>query len=151
MNTIFETTQFLFGCDFFSEDFDANDTYEHYDCAQKQMEECKWSDVFDSWFQYLITNCDTPKKVINFVNLFSYYGGQDQAIKNPYEFIGYLYYIVDMKRYWDEAGDLFDGVSISILENCGKVNTVKNPYYSPNNDPEIIAAIHRWENNNELK
>ena len=145
MDKISEITKYLFDCDYFAEDFDADDSYEHYDCAHKQMEDNMWSDVYNSWFQYLIDNCESPEKVINFVNLFSYYGGQDQAIKNPYEFLGYIYCKVDMDKYWDVAGDLFDSVAISILESCGKINTVKNPYYNPIKDPEIIASSQKWK------
>lgn len=145
MNTISDVTKYLFDCDFFAEEFDADDSYEHYDCARKQMAENKWSEVYNSWSEYLMSNCDTPEKVINFVNLFSYYGGQDQEIKNPYDFLGYIYCRVDMSIYWDTAGDLFDSVAISILENCGKINIVKNPYYSANKDPEIIASVQRWK------
>lgn len=146
MRTLLDTTNYLFNCDYFAEDFDANDTYEHYDCAQKQKEEYKWADVYNSWFTFLLEKCDTPERVINFVNLFSYYGGQDQATKEPYELLGYIFYKVDMNQYWEEAGSLFDGVAVTLLENCGKINTVKNPYYSPSKDPELIASIQRWGN-----
>lgn len=146
MNELKNTTRYLFECDYFADEFDANDSYEHYDRAQMLMKEYKWCEIFEEWFKYLLENCKTPKEVINFVNLFSYYGGQDQAIRDPYDFIGYIYYRVDMDQYWDEAGELFEGVTITILENCGKINTVKNPYYSPDKDPELIASIQRWRN-----
>lgn len=98
MEKITAMTEYLFGCDFFADDFDADETYDHYDCAQKLMEEYKWSDIYDAWIDYLVNNCDTPEKVINFVNLFSYYGGQDQAVKDPYYFLGYIYCVVDMEN-----------------------------------------------------
>lgn len=40
--------------------------------------------------------------------------------------------------------DLFDSVAINLLESCGKINTVKNPYYSPLKDSEIIASVQKW-------
>lgn len=144
MEKIAAMTEYLFGCDFFADDFDADEKYDHYDCAQKLMEEYKWSDIYDAWIDYLVNNCDAPEKVINFVNLFSYYGGQDQAVKDPYYFLGYIYCVVDMEKYWDEAGSVFDGIAISLLENCGKVNVVKNPYYSPEIDPEVMVSVQKW-------
>ncbi len=144
MSKISEVTKYLFDCDFFAEEFDENDTYEHYDCAQKLMEENKWDEIYDAWYDYLINCCQTPDSVINYVNLYIYYGGQDQAIRNPYEFLGYIYCMVNMDQYWDSVGELFDGLSINILENCGKANIVKNPYYNPEKDPKLLESIQEW-------
>lgn len=146
---IYNETDYLFNCDFMSDEFDADDSYEHYDRAQELLKNHKWSTIFSIWFDYLKNKCDTPEKTINFLNLFLYYGGTDEAIKNPYEFIGYIYYKIDLDKYWDVAGELLEGITISILENSGVVNTVQNPYYSPLEDPEIIASKQRWRNKDE--
>ena len=66
-------------------------------------------------------------------------------MKEPYKFLGYLYYMVDMDKYWDDAGDLFDSLSISMLENSGNINIVKNPYYTALEDPKIKSAVNEWK------
>lgn len=35
-------------------------------------------------------------------------------------------------------------MAISLLENCGKANVVKNPYYSPEKDPEVMVSVQKW-------
>ncbi len=142
-------TEYLFNCDYMSNEFDADDSYEHYDRAKELLKNHKWEIIFSAWFDYLQKKCNKPDQVINFLNLFLYYGGTDEAIKNPYDFIGYLYYKIDLDKYWDDAGELLEGITISILENGGKVNTVQNPYYSPLKDPEIFASVQRWRNKDE--
>ncbi|MCR4686010.1 MAG: hypothetical protein K5659_00385 [Lachnospiraceae bacterium] len=145
MNDIKSETEYLFGCDYFSDDFDDDELCEHLNRAKTLLKTHKWSEIFDEWNHYLLHNCRTPEEVINFVNLFFYYGGQDEAVKEPYKFLGYLYYMVDMDKYWDDAGDLFDSLSISMLENSGNINIVKNPYYTALEDPKIKSAVNEWK------
>ena len=141
---ISNTTTYLFNCDFFADDFDPEGHEEHLECAEKLIDTYPWNDIFNSWNEYLHNNCKTPESVINYCNLFLYYGGQDQFIPNPYEFLGYIYYMVDIDKYWDQAGEFLDGLSISILEKSGEISTVKNPYYQSWTDPKMIAAIERY-------
>lgn len=142
-----KTTHYLFDCKFTSDDFDPDET-PHLDTAISLLHDYPWKDIFMSWNAYLHEHCPTAEDVINFVQLFSYYGGTDQYIPQPYEFIGYLYYRVDMKKYWDDAGDFFDGVAISILEKSGKIDTTKDVYYSPLEDPKVLASITNYQKNN---
>jgi hypothetical protein len=105
-----------------------------------------WADIYPVWVQYLHTKCETPEDVINFVNLYIYYEAANQAVPNPVEFISYIFFKVDMDKYWDEAGELFDGLAINILSKQGLVNMMENPYYSPLKDERILSGISTWKN-----
>ena len=96
--------------------------------------------------KYLKTKCNTPEEVINWANLFFWFGGYERAIPDPYNFLGYLYYKVDVAKYVDDAQTVFDGIAIGILEKIGKVSLINTPNYAPETDPEILAAVERWKN-----
>ena len=142
---LIDTTKYLFDCDFFSDSFDPEDHEDHLECAEKLLSTYPWNDIFYAWNRYLRNNCQTPESVINYCNLFSYYGGQDQFIQDPYDFLGYIFYMVDIDKYWDDAGEFLDGLSISILEKAGKISTVKDPYYQSWHDPEILKAVEKYK------
>ena len=91
--------------------------------------------------QHLHENCLTPADVINFVNLYIYYDAVSKKIPDPLNFISYLYYRVDMDLYWDEAGELFEGLAINILSNHGLTNMMEDPYYDPTKDERIRSRI----------
>ena len=143
---ITELTHYLFDCDFYADDFDPENHEDHLECAEKMYNKYPWSDVFDSWNDYLRHKCQTPEAVINYCNLFSYYGGTDRVIPEPYDFLGYIFYRVDIDKYWEEAGELLDGLSISILVKSGEISTVKDPYYQSWKDPRILSAIEKYKN-----
>lgn len=75
---------------------------------------------------------------------YTYYGGLDYYVPHPYDFIGYIYYMVDINKYWNDAGDLLDNMSITILENSGDLSTTQDPYYQSWKDPRILNAIEEW-------
>ena len=139
------TTTYLFDCNFFDDSFDPEDHEDHLALSEQLLESYSWDEVFNSWNKYLHSNCKTPEKIINFCNLFMYYGGQDHFIQNPYDFLGYIYSVVDIEKYWDEAGDLIDGLCISVLEKAGEVSTTKNPYYQSWKDPKILDAAEKYK------
>lgn len=141
MNNIEETTSYLFNCDFFDEEFDPEGHEDHLACAEELIHEKPWAEIYAAWSNYLYNNCKTPEAVINYCNLFSYYGGQDNYIPDPYTFIGYIYYIVDIEKNWDEAGEFLDGFCISILERSGEISLSKNPYYQSWKDPKVLSVI----------
>lgn len=119
---------------------------DHLKMSWELFDNYSWADIYPVWVQYLHTKYETPEDVINFVNLYIYYEAADQTVPNPVEFISYLFFKVDMDKYWDEAGDLFDGLTINILSKQGLVNTMENPYYSPLKDERILSGISAWEN-----
>lgn len=141
-----DTTTYLFNCDFFSDSFDPEDHEEHLDKSNELQASYPWQDIITEWHNYLYTNCHTPEEVINFANLFFYYGGADDYNPDPYKFIGYLYARVDMDKYWDQAGNLFDSIAMDILQFQQLVNIVEDPYYDPLKDKKVIDEISKWKN-----
>ncbi len=71
----------------------------------------------------------------------------DKKIPDPSDFISYLYYRVDMDLYWDDVGELFEGLAISILSNHGLANMLEDPYYDPAKDARILNRITTLKNN----
>lgn len=141
---IIEKTSFLFDCRHDDPSFDANDSYEHSDVADNLIETYGWDTVFPYWFHFLRENCPTPEDVINFANLFFYYGGTDYPLRDPYSFVSYFYYRVDTKKYGAEATDILDSIAIPILSRIGDVSLERTPDYVPEKDPRILAAIEKW-------
>lgn len=138
-------TDYIFNYDFNDSSIpeDVEDAY--LDRATALLDNYQWADIFTCWFDYLKENCHTPEEVINWANLFYWYGGFEKPIPDPYEFLGYLYFKVDVSKYVNEAQTVFDGIAIGILEKIGKVSLIDNPNYAPECDPEIIAAVERWK------
>jgi hypothetical protein len=118
------------------------------DRAEQIISEYGWTDTFAAWNQYLKTNCTTPESVVNFANLFWWYGGQDHLIPDPYDFLGYLYYRVELEPEKYNGEDILDSIAITILPKAGYSNAdlVLHPDYMPENDPELIASVERYRN-----
>ena len=144
--TLKEITEFLFNNNFMDDSFDPEGEEIHLYVSQKLFESHPCNDIIQEWHNDLYNNCHTATEVINFANLFYYYEGADNYNPEPYKFIGYLYAHVNMDKYWDEAGDLFDSIAIAILENQLLINTSNDPYYNPLTDPNILTAINNWKN-----
>ena len=141
MKTIEEYTNYLLNCRFTDDSFDPEGHEEHLQASWELFENYSWEEIAPAWMEHLYMNCKTPEEVINFVNLFIYYEAADRPINDPIKFIGYLYYKVDMDKYWNEAGELFEGVAITILSKSGLVNTMADPYYNPMKDSRIIKEV----------
>ncbi len=143
MKTIEEYTNDLLNCCFTDDSFDPEDHEEHLQASWELFENYSWEEIFPVWMNHLRKNCKISEEVINFVNLFVYYEAADRPINDPIKFIAYLYYKVDMDKYWDEAGDLFQGLAINILLKSGLVNTIADPYYNPMKDSRIIKEVEK--------
>lgn len=141
MKTVKEYTNYLLNCCFTDDSFDPEGHEEHLQASWELFENYSWEEIAPVWLDHLYTNCKTPEEVINFVNLFVYYEAADHPINDPIRFIGYLYYKVDMDKYWEQAGELFEGVAITILSKSGLVNTMADPYYNPMKDSRIIEEV----------
>ena len=148
MKTIEEYTNYLLNCCFTDDSFDPEGHEDHLKASWQLFENYTWEEIFPVWMDHLYINCTTPEEVINFVNLYIYYEAADRPIKDPIKLIGYLYYKVDMDKYWDEAGELFEGLAINILSKCGLVNVMLDPYYNPMKDSRILYEINKLNLNN---
>ena len=150
MKSIEEYTNYLLGCRFTDDDFDPEDHEDHLKHSWELFDRYSWEEIYSVWMRHLHSNCPAPEDVINFVNLYIYYEAPDRSIPDPIAFISYLYYRVDMNIYWDEAGELFDGLAIRILSKSGLVNMMEDPYYSPLKDTRILKGISDWKGNSEM-
>ncbi len=145
MKTIEEYSDYLLNCTFTDESFDPEGHTDHLEMSWELFDNYSWEDIYPVWIKHLHTNCKTPEDVINFANLYVYYEAADLPIDDPIGFISYLYYKVDMDKYWDEAGELFDGLTISVFSKKGLVDMMKDPYYSPLKDERILNAVSNWQ------
>jgi len=145
MKTIQEYTDYLFHCNFTDESFDPEDHEDHLKASWELFDNYVWNEIYPVWTQYLHTHCATAEEVINFANLFVYYEAAEKPVPDSIEFISYLYYRVDMDKYWDEAGDLFDSIATSVLSKSGLISLMDDPYYSPLKDERILNGINMWK------
>lgn len=145
MKTIEEYTDYLFNCRFTDDTFDPEDNEEHLKMSWELFDNYSWEEIYPVWIRHLHKECATPDDVINFVNLYVYYDAADMKIPDPIKFVSYLYYRVDMDAYWDKAGELFDGLTISILSKHDMINMTADPYYNPLKDERILTGISNWK------
>ncbi len=115
-------TTYLFDADWYADDFDANDSYEHYNRAMALLEAYPWEEVYPVWKAYAYTKCKTFRELINYCNLYYYYGGIDYVIPDPYEFCSYFMYRFDISDLWDEGGESIEQFVFSILLKCGYID-----------------------------
>jgi hypothetical protein len=146
MKSIQEYTDYLLNCCFMDDSFDPEDHEDHLKASWELFENYSWEDIYPVWMRHLHESCLTPTDVINFVNLYIYYDAASKKIPDPLDFISYLYYRVDMDLYWDEAGELFEGLAINILSNHGLTNMMEDPYYDPTKDERIRSRITALRN-----
>jgi len=138
-------TEYLFNRSYDEELTNAEeDALEEY--AENVISEYDWRDTFSAWDQYLKTHCTTPESVINYANLFWWYGGQDHPIPEPHKFLGYFYYRINMETSKYDEMDILDSLSTTILKNAGfrEADLVLNTQYMPENDPKIIAEVENY-------
>ena len=115
--------------------------------VKQQISEFGWEKTFESWINYLFTECKTPESAINFANLFWSYGGQDHPVIEPYKFLGYFYYRIDFDtEKYDELG-ILDSLAIDLLPKAGYsyADRLINDEYIPELDPKIIAQVEAYK------
>ena len=128
-----------------------DDTSQEYDLlldkVEQQITEFGWDKTFESWKNYLFTECKTPESAINFANLFWSYGGQDYPVIEPYKFLGYFYYRIDFDtEKYDKLG-ILDSIAIDLLPKAGYsyADRLINDEYIPELDPKLIAEVEAYK------
>ena len=128
-----------------------DDTSQEYDLlldkVEQQITEFGWDKTFESWKNYLFTECKTPESAINFANLFWSYGGQDYPVIEPYKFLGYFYYRIDFDtEKYDKLG-ILDSLTIDLLPKAGYsyADRLINDEYIPELDPKLIAEVEAYK------
>ncbi len=145
-----QATYFLFSRDFNKElsgeiVLTKEEEASYMDCVNESIQEFGWPQVFDSWNRYFRTYCRDAESALNFANLFWMYDGHVRPIPDPYDFLAWFYYQINMKIYAEDAITILDGIAIEILTRAGVrgVEWAENPYYAPEADPKILAAVQR--------
>lgn len=138
-------TSELFGVSFDGDSFGQNKA-NLYEAAQRLIEEAGWDATYDAWFDYLVQNCTTPELVINFVHLIRYYDDFSHVIPDPYDFLGYFYYRLELNPAKYQAVDNMDEMSFEVLMKAGiKEDLWIDDSYIPEKDLEMIKAVERWK------
>ena len=128
-----------------------DDTSQEYDLlldkVEQQITEFGWDKTFESWKNYLFTECKTPESAINFANLFWSYGGQDYSVIEPYKFLGYFYYRIDFDTEKYDMLGILDSLAIDLLPKAGYsyADRLINDEYIPELDPKIIAEVEAYK------
>lgn len=115
--------------------------------VRQQISEFGWQITFESWKNYLFTECKTPESVINFATLFWSYGGQDYPVIDPYKFLGYFYYRINFNIMKYDDLMILDSLSICLLPKAGysSADRLINVDYIPERDPNIIAQVEEYK------
>lgn len=144
MKTLKDYTNYLFNSNFNSDDFDPEGKEEHLNTVEEMKQEYPWKQIIKEWTEYLYEKCSSIKDILNFCNLFIYYGGTDNYVPDPYKFSGYLLYKLNDALDDIDTFNLVDGLIVSILEYQGLINLDENPYYSIEKDVNIVDAKEKW-------
>ncbi len=144
MKNLKDYTNYLFNSNFNSDDFDPDGNEEHLDTVEEIKQKYPWNQIIEEWTEYLYKKCSSNEDILNFCNLFVYYGGADNYVPDPYKFSGYLLYKLNDELDDNNTFNLIDGLIVSILEYQGLINLNDNPYYSIEKDIKIVDAKERW-------
>ena len=111
-----------------------------------------WEETLKSFTSFIHTNTKTPKDAINYATLFWNCSWYENFIPNPYDFFAF---------FWDKINfniDRYDPVDIlwSLMrENMSrygykKLNSWINPDYFPIEDKELVRAVFRLRNEDNI-
>ncbi len=144
--TIKEITHKLFSVNFDKDldDDNISDAYEN--MAEKLIKNNKWSDVYACWYDYLVNECKTVEKIVNYANLFWLYEGYKQIIPNAVEFCAYFYANISFQHY-SASTAVIDGIAWYALVNSGIIskNDLSFDNFAPYDFPIITDAINKWK------
>lgn len=115
--------------------------------AETLVGKCSWKSIYAAVSAYMHNNCKTPESAINFACLYWGYGWQDYPLPDPYRFLGYLYYRINLNPEKYDSMDILDSLSTTILPKAGfqEADLVLHTQYMPEQDPKIIEAVNSFK------
>ena len=138
-----DETNYLFNIDFNNEDLTEDQEDEYLNHLENLLKNYTWNEIFTCWFDYLKNNCKSDNDILNWANIFFWYDGHTYPIPNTFDFLGYLYYRIDVTKNMD-AQHIFDSIAIPILEKLGEADIVADPCFAPESHPKIKQAVDKW-------
>lgn len=142
-------TETLYARNLDSENITDDEMYAYEDLAESAIQQFGWDAVFVSWNEYLRTNCKTGFDAVNFANLFYCYDGVKHPIPDPYGFLAFFYYLMDLKPAEFDAVDIMDGISTEILLRNGYLSQEQAYDYIPEKDDHMVAAVEKLMEKNK--
>lgn len=112
--------------------------------AEEVVNEFGWTKTFDCAFDYLKKRCATPEAAVNFAHLYFQMGWHEKAIPNPYQFVAWFYFQVDLDASRFDATDILDSLACAVLSNSGvrEANLWLNPRYAAEVDPKLVKEVN---------
>lgn len=150
MNTLTITINELFNR-FWDEDLTEEQEDSIDDKATLLIKEFGWDAVFNEVLTYLTEKCNTPESSINAAHIFWQLGWYSNPIPQAYKFLSFFYYCIDFDTEKYDSGDILDSLTTTILPAQGytAADLMKNPYYMPESDAEMISAVEQWKKRSE--
>ncbi len=146
MDSIKEITNKLFSVNY-NEDFIKTKKSEEYEKIAKDLiKNNDWDKVFLCWYDFLINECKTEDKILNYAHLFWNYGGYKYKIPNPAEFCAFFYVNISLEHHpWATA--LIDGITWEIFINEGIYSEDKDYFenFEPLLDSNLVSSINKWK------
>lgn len=142
---LLDKIDFLFGCDFFSDDFDPDGEEVHCDTNDELLESYDNKVILDCALEYFYERCKSVDEIINFCNLFFYYGYYEIDNPKALEFLGYIFAVINYDDYPDTY-EFLDGFACSVMEHNKLASLYDDPYYAPEKDERIKKAVEAWKN-----
>ena len=145
LDELMRSVDYLYNCDFFSDEFDPEDHEEHLHKAAEIMQMYTYTDFHQASFKWMRSHCASPEQYINFANLYFYYGGADFYVDNPYPFLAYLYNGIDWERdsvNAEKADEIFWSVAVDLLQHSEMYHGYADEY-DPFKDPVLTEERKR--------
>ena len=146
-NEIHDKIRYLFDRPW-DEDLSYSEEEELLDEAKRLINEAGWPATYTAAVNYLLEACNTPDSAINFAHMFWGYGWYENPIPNPYRFLAYFYYRINLEVEKYDSPGILDSLAITILPRAGyrEADLMHNEDYIPEYDPRILAEVERLRN-----
>ncbi len=97
-----EEMEYLYSSGHASGEFSPQEYEEHKKRALKVVEKYSPADFFRASFNWMWGNKRQQEELVNFANLFYYYGGAGCCRSDPYDFLSCLYYVLVVDYYYED-------------------------------------------------